>query len=1077
MADLSIYKASAGSGKTFQLTREYLNLIFNPQENFRSVLAVTFTNKATAEMRERILNELYVLSIAEKSEHAAILKDTYNLNDKELKNRAGFLLRQILHNYSRFQISTIDSFFQKILKAFTRETGLSSGFNVELNLKSILEISIEQFFENANNNKSTKEWLSDYAIQKIENGKSWDIQKDIFQFSMDAFNEVFFGFTEEQLEDFGKIENFKAFKKELSQTVTFFVAKMQSFGREAINQIQKHNLEVSDFSNGQTGVAGYLSKLATIKQDGIKEPGVRVLKANNSADGIEGWCTKTSKKQTEIQHCVNSGLSISLKQAIELIKTDFEFFNTAKTILKGLDVFAVVVEVFNQMNAYCREKNIFLLPMASPLLSKMIGNDDAPFIYEKTGEYIKYFMIDEFQDTSKIQWQNFSPLFLNGISQGYKSIVVGDVKQSIYRWRNGDWTLLNHKLANDFSTFNVEIQNLEYNWRSAPEVVNFNNWIFDGIAEQAVNYLLDKEAPAFITDDYFDIIQNIYKSASQKIPDKNKKLNGKTTVSFCKEGPDKEENIQWYLNKMMASIIELLDHGTEPKDIAILVRRWKEGSWVAKHLMEFIQKHPEKRDQLKFVSNDSVLLGSSTIILLLIALLEYLLDNKNIESKAAIIYFYFLQTVNPSEAARELMHIDFTNDSQFLSNLPEDFSGISEEIKKLPFPAMVSRLLNTFVYKNKAIKIDQQLPFIHTFQDLVLNYSKNNGSDISGFLTWWKEFGITTPINLSEDQNAIRIITIHKSKGLEYDAVIIPFANWGLDQLSKFIWCKNPNTSSKFSMLPIRYSSGLAKTAFKDNYWEEKTMALMDNLNLLYVAFTRAIKALYIFAPQPKKEGTYNTISDLIFNLFGTSNSIPGNWNSKDSTYTGGTLQSNDKTTTIQAVKPQTVLNPILNPDRNLKIRLSATEFYKDENDQLVPKINMGSIYHKIMERITLVNDIESAVNSMLTEGFISKNEAQLLIEKLNKVLLFPEVINWYNNTYKVLNESAILIEKGELKRPDRVMISNEKVIVVDYKFTKQKSNSHKLQVKEYMNYIEKIEKKPTIGFVWYVFDSLPEKV
>ncbi len=1071
MSKLTIYKASAGSGKTFRLTGEYLKLIFNPQRSFKNILAVTFTNKATGEMRERILKELHTLATGCKSKYAKSIKTEYKLNDSELKKKAKFLLSQILHNYSRFNVNTIDSFFQKILKAFVRETGLNSGFNIELNIKQILELSIDRFFDKANNNPIIKEWLSNYAIQKIEDGRNWDIEKDIFSFSIDAFNEVFFGFSEAQLDEFGNMENFKLYKKELNKTIKAFIGELQNYGTHTLQLLDKNSLDIKDFAFGKSGVAGFLSKLQNISYKDIKEPGTRVLNAYNSPDGIEGWCSKTSQIKTEIQQCVNGGLHNILQNVIDHFNANFEQYNTALAIYKSIDVFAVITEVFNQLNRYCNEKNIFLLPFASPLLSKMIGSNDAPFIYEKTGEHLRYFMIDEFQDTSKLQWNNFLPLFLNGISQGDESLVVGDVKQSIYRWRNGDWTILNSKLAKTFELFGVKHETLNDNWRSAPEIVNFNNWVFDKIAGHAIEYMQSKDAPEQIADEFYKTIQDIYSSAKQNIPEQNRSLRGMVNVKFCEEEKDKDENTQWYLDKMTNAIIDLLDKGIRPKDIAILVRKKSEGAQIAKHLMEYAQEYPEKREQLSFISNDSVLLESSSVILLIIALLEYLANTNNNESKAAIVYYWLLFANTPTQAAEKLTEINFTNNTQFLTSLPTQFAQNLDELKRLPFSLLVNRLLAIFVFSNKTAQISQQLPFIHTFQDIVLNYTNNSGSDISGFLTWWKEFGADTPIKLSDEQDAIHIITIHKSKGLEYKAVIIPFANWGLDQLPKHMWCKTPDGFNHFSVVPVKYSSSLAKTQFKNEYWVEKTMALIDNLNLLYVAFTRAATALYIFAPMPSKKGTINKVSDLLYNIFDLPESENSDWNAEQQTFTVGSIVKG-AVKSYDAPITDAKFPELQNSERNLRLRLSAADYFINDDGDLSKTVNMGSVYHKIMERIVVYNDIETAVNSVLNEGFIDKAEAEMLIKKLKHILLKDNVKSWFDNSYRILNELSIIIKDGKQKRPDRVMIGKNKAIVVDYKFTTEHSKSHLRQVKEYMDYISAIENKETIGFVWYVLED-----
>lgn len=1068
---LSIYKASAGSGKTFRLTGEYLKLIFNPNNSFKSILAVTFTNKATAEMRERILKELHTIATSNKSDHASDLKKEFKLSDKELNLKAKDLLNQILHNYSRFNINTIDSFFQKILRAFTHETGLTSGFNVELNLKQILLLSIEQFFDKANNNADTKKWLSNFAIQKIEDGKSWDIEKDIYSFSMDAFNEVFFSFSEMQLEELSKIENFKSYKKELNKHLTFFIETLHKFGKETALHLNKHNLGMTDFSYGKSGVVGYMLKLERIYQDDIKKPTTRAVSALNSTDGTTGWCAKKSPKQTEIQECVNTGLQDILKRTFTFFEENYETYSTARAIYKGIDLFAVLVEVFNELNLYCREKNIFLLPLASPLLSKMIGSDDAPFIYEKTGENLKYFMIDEFQDTSKLQWNNFSPLFTNSISQGYESMVVGDVKQSIYRWRNGDWTLLNHQLADTFKNFGVKEEPLTFNWRSAPTVINFNNTIFNSISAHAIEYLNSNDIPEQIAEKFNQTIHSIYSSANQEIPEKNIGISGMVNVQFLEEGKDKIENTQWYLDKMIEALDELFEKKIQPKDIAVLVRKGKEGSMVAKHLMEHIQKHPEKAHLFNFVSNDSVLLGSSSIVLLLIALLEYLANPDNNQSKATIIYFNSLLQNNPIESAKELLKIDFRGQNQFLDALPDDFGKELNSLKKIPLSALVNRLLSIFIYENKSIDISKQLPFIHTFQDSILNHTKNSGNDILGFLDWWNEYGINYPVNLSDEQNAIKIITIHKSKGLEYNAVIIPFAQWDLDQMSKYMWCETPDAFNQLSMVPIKYSSELANTTFKYDYLTEKTMSLIDNLNLLYVALTRAVKALYIFAPKPSKVDKYKKVSDLLFNIFINEPTFTDGWSLDELTYRNGDLHTESLDELIVS-RPNTKLPKLSNSENKLGLRLSAKKYFVNDEGEPSQVINMGNIYHKVMEHIITINDIETAVNSVIGEGLLSKSEGKELIPKLKNILASQQVESWFNSSYKIMNESSIITEGGTLKRPDRVMIGDDKIIVVDYKFTLQKSKKHIQQVKEYMNYIESIEKMNTIGYVWYVLEN-----
>lgn len=1075
MHKLSIYKASAGSGKTFKLTEEYLKLIFNNENKFNEILAVTFTNKATSEMRERILKQLYILASNKKSDHSDILKKTFKLSDNELQKKAIQLLNTILHNYSRFNISTIDSFFQKILRAFTYETGLTSGFNVELNFKQILQLSIENFFSKDN---KVEQWLSNFAFQNIEDGKNWDIEKDIYEFSLGAFNEVFFNLSESQLTKLNDIDIFVSYKKEIKKEITYFVDKINNLGQKSIDILEKYNLSILDFSYGKAGVAGYMCKLKDATHYNISLPGVRVLNALNSPDSIKGWCKNSSPKQTDIQACVNGGLLDIIKELYVLFDKYYETYNTALVIWESIDLYAVLVNIFNELNEYCKENNIFLLALASPLLSKMIGDSDAPFIYEKIGEYLKFFMIDEFQDTSKLQWNNFYPLFINSLSQGNNNMVVGDVKQSIYRWRNGDWSLLNNVLADDFKDFGVKNIPLEFNWRSTPEVIDFNNNIFKNIMAHAVVYLQNNIDSIEKIDEFTHILHSIYSSSYQKVPKVNKDHSGLVNIEFIGKDENKsvEEYSQWCLNKMIDTLNELFAKNIQPKDIAILVRTGKEGALVAKHLMEYIQQNPDKQKLFSFISNDSVLLGSSSIILLLISILEYLVDSKNKKSKASIIYFYSLLNNTPIESAKKILDINFTDEQDFLNSLPADFSKNIDSLKSSSLIVLVNRLLSIFIYSNNIKKISNQLPFINTFQDSILNYTKSNSNDIQGFLNWWNDYGIVLPVNLSDEQNAIRIITIHKSKGLEYNAVIIPFATWGLDQRTQNMWYKTPQEFNKLPIVPVKYSLKLKDTKFKDEYFKEKMMSLIDNINLLYVATTRAVKALYIYAPQPKDVGKYKLISDFIYNVLCTSQEFEKNWDNNNLLFRIGELKQEQ---TIENTFVDNKYNDLrVVKDKNkLKLRLSAKEYFIDDENNLTQKINKGNIYHKILEYIINYSDIDNAVKKVVNEGLLSRNDSSEIKIKLKEALSVDYAKEWFNGNYKVINELPIIVDSKTTKRPDRVMIGNNEVIVVDYKFTSKKTLQHINQVKEYVSYISTIEDKETKGYVWYVFDNILKQV
>jgi ATP-dependent exoDNAse (exonuclease V) beta subunit len=1074
MLPLTVYKASAGSGKTFKLTGEYLHLIFNPKISFQSILAVTFTNKATAEMRERILNELYNLANGFSSKHGDKLKVAFELDDKALSERAAFLLRQIIHNYSRFNISTIDSFFQIILKAFTREIGLNANFNVELNQKQVIEATVEDFFSHIDEKPDLKKWLSEFAQQKIQEGKSWDIQKDMLKFAGEAFNESFFSLSEEDLNILASLETFTEFKKQLRSHIKPFVEKMREFGKQAEAQIQKAGLSVDDFQYKGSGVAGYLLKLKHSKTSDIPEPKVRVMTAYNSSDGIEGWCAKKATNLSIVQTCVQAGLQQTLHDCVDFYQSQSQAFFSAYEVYKNLDVFALVVEVFNHLRSYCDAHDIFLLSMASPFLAKLIDKNDAPFIYEKTGEFLKYYMIDEFQDTSRMQWQNFYPLFHNSISQGNSSLVVGDVKQSIYRWRNSDWNLLHSELLREFALFNPKVENLPYNFRSSRHVVQFNNWCFGALAAFSQQLFAQKIEESGQPIEVPDVINQIYDSVAQKIPENKLDTAGFVSVKFNNTTTDKDEATGEILELVIDSLNELYSKGFQPKDIAILVRRNSEGALIAKHLMEYRQAHPEQAHLFAFVSNDSVFLKSSVIINYLMAAVGYLNMPENELYKARLAYYYFSETMSSSEAVSKLSSVDFKNNQEFEKNLPSAFLESSNELRQLPLVQLINRLLVLLIYPGQAHNTDKNLAFIHTFQDVVLQFTQSHGDNIAAFMEWWENTGGKTAVSLSEDQNAIRILTIHKSKGLEYKAVILPFVQWSMDQQAKLLWTQSD--SEPYSLLPvfpITYSSKLLQTAFAGQYLHEYLLAIVDNLNTLYVAFTRAETALYIFAPMPSKNNPNKTINGMLHMAVTASGTDPlesGNWNPDTNTFTFGALPELLQVPLNESVRDVHI--PPLSKLDFLKLRLKSADLFNSVNNEGFDLLNKGRIFHLLLEQIQTIQSIDVVVNKMLGTGLIAFADANFYSEKLKSLLHASHIKPFFSGKYRTLTEVSILLPDGSVRRPDRVLFSDSEIIIIDYKFTEQQSKSHHKQVLEYMQKVALIEDIPVKGFVWYLVNN-----
>ncbi len=1073
MSLLTVYTASAGSGKTFQLTGEYLKLIFNREVNFRSILGVTFTNKATAEMRDRILSELYLLATNQHSNHSNVLKECYQLNDRDLAQRASFLLKQIVHNYSRFNISTIDSFFQIILKALTREIGLNASLNVELNQNQIIEKSVEDFFSQIDEKPQLKYWLSEFAIQKIHEGKSWDVQKDVLKFATEAFNETFFSFSEAELKQIASLESFKLFKNELAAIMDPVFNKLHDFGIRALKTIRTYGLQVDDFQYKNAGVAGYFIKLQQMVPGKIPEPGVRVLKACKSPDGMQDWCAKSSANASLIQECVQSGLQNLLTQCVDFYDQHIVNYNTAYEVYKNLDVFALLSDVFNHLRDFCNEHDIFLLSMASPFLAKLIDKNDAPFIYEKTGEYLKYYMIDEFQDTSRMQWQNFYPLFFNSISQGNRSLVVGDVKQSIYRWRNSDWNLLHSELLQEFAAFAPDVVNLPNNYRSQRYLVEFNNWCFSTLAVIAQSQFTQKLEEGKLQIGNPDIITEIYQTVKQNIPDNNTHTQGYISVRFNTDDNSENPAGLQVQNQLIENLYQLFENGYQPRDIAILVRKNAEGALVSRWLMQHRQNNPDEGHLFAFVSNDSVFLNASLIVNYLVAAIRFLIEPSNELNNAELYYFYTSRKESPSGSVSNLSAIDFSDLDAFLKLLPPHFVQAIEELRHLPLTTLVNRLLNLLIYPDDLLNVSQNFAFIQTFQDAVLQFSQKQGNNLAAFIEWWEQTGNQLAVSLSEEQNAIRIITIHKSKGLQYKAVILPFVNWNLDQQSKLIWVKPENKPyNSMPVLPLTYSSKLLSTHFGTHYMHEHLMAVIDSLNMAYVAFTRAENALFIIAPLPKKNDSAKRINDVLYRAFTDfkNNLLPvPNKETIPDFFTFGVIPPLEKTKETPLLGNDAI--PRLNKTDFLKLRLKGQRFFQIDNQESEP-IYKGQVFHALLEHIFTPDDIPDAVEKLIGYGLIHFSEKKFYIDALSKLISHTAVNSFFTSGYKTLTEASIMLTDGALKRPDRVLFGADEVIVLDYKYTLSTSDAHKNQVLEYMQAISQIENKPVKGFVWYLINN-----
>ncbi len=1084
MTDLTLYKASAGSGKTFTLAREYLKLMYRNQGGFSQILAVTFTRKATAEMAERILQELYVLATNQPSGHLEALQEAEGLQEKEVRERARQYLNRLLHNYHRFNISTIDRFFQQILKSFAREVGLNAGFNIEINQGQVVEEAVARLFDRLHEKPKLKAWLAAFAKDKLDEGKHWDVQQYLTNFAKKALNDAFYGLNKEALQALGDVEQFAAYKKTLQKITHDFVQKLQSLGKQAVQIIEKHQLELGDFQYAKSGVVGYLYKICTCTPSDIVEnyhPGTRVKKAAVSEDQMQDWVKKKSPQESRVQACVQDGLQGIVQEVLSLFDEELADFYTARSILKELDAFAILVEIFNEVIAYSEEQNIFLLSMASPLLSQMIHEDDAPFVYEKTGQFLQNFMIDEFQDTSQVQWHNFRPLVVNAIATGHHSLVVGDVKQSIYRFRNSDWRLLASTLKKEFEAYSVKEENLPNNWRSYGNVIKFNNWLFREGSQAVSTKLQQMVEGTGMPEEEMQTVAHIYEGAEQKIPFADKNDLGHLKVRFYEKKKEEELSegegvFDQTLLPMLEELEQLHAQGYQPGDIAILVRFNREGSLIADFLMEQMNRYPEKKDRLRFVSSDSVFLNSSELIQLIVATLQWLSAPEEMLFRAQLLYLCRRWMGHDEMSLETLATVDCADNNQFMQELPVSMREAQQEWEQMPFLQCVYAIVAVLQELNKEGYQKNQV-FVDTFLDQVLILANASQANFTAFLQWWNESGAAFPVQISDDQNAIRIMTIHKSKGLEFDAVLMPFASWALPPKAGTLWFK-PQLEPYNTMqwVPVSGSKELKYSHFQQEYYQEQLLGHVDNLNLLYVATTRAKKVLYIHALQAPKKNELTHVGALLHYLVQNVNmqhtlwkEAEGTWDEEHACLEIGTLEAQSEQ---KAVAGSYALLPgeKIRHDNPLEIRLHSLEFYgsPDEEGGRV----RGNLYHRILEQIQYMEDIPKVVTQYTFEGHLTEDEALSLHTFIHQAIEKVDKQAWFSREVRVYNEQSILLADGSFRRPDRVMETAEGWIVVDYKFTKDEKESHRKQVQEYVDVIRALENKETHGFVWYVLQN-----
>ncbi len=1056
---LNIYRASAGSGKTYRLTQDYIHLLFDPKrENVhRRILAVTFTNKATEEMKTRILHELYALASHAKSDYRKGLMEKFRFDENQVDEKARSIMIEILHDYSAFQISTIDKFFQQVIRAFAREIGVHGGYNLQVDTDDTLVQSVDNLFMALSDKENPQllKWLTRFAEDRVEESKNWDTRESITALGREIFKESYQFKAEETNRKLHDREFLDEFRSKLRQIKEIYTNALKENAGKALAVMQKYGLEHSDFSRSSTKVF-----------DEILNGRLDITKTIAAMAEEESKCY-TQKAPANIKNAIASayhdGLQQALQHLVQLTEQDVVRYNSADIVLKHINTLGILSDLAMQIRKLTGEQNTMLLSDTNMLLNRIIDESDTPFVYEKTGIHIDNYMIDEFQDTSVLQWKNFYPLIWNSLSSDKFNLVVGDVKQSIYRWRNSDWKLLDEKILNDFRPEQLHEEELDTNWRSDRNIVEFNNTFFKMAAwllQKKLNLELNEVLPVYPgLAPLAQRIEHAYKNTAQK----TKPNAGEGFVKFAFIPNEKEEKwTQKSLEQLPAILENLQERGYKPSDVGILVKKNDEAMRVTRTLLNYKTTAAAREGFVyDIMGNEGLQIAGSHAVRFILGLLKLFVSPDDTVQKTIVKFEFARAGMDMSD--NEALNFCFSN-AQSETGLDALFGD--EKYREL----MKLRNSSLFEMTEKMIALfavgqwPDEAVFVQAFQDVVYKFTTSRTADLYSFLKWWDKNGEKQCIATPDQQNAFRVMTIHKSKGLDFKVVVIPFCDWDFEKtkgnIRSILWCTPTEAPfNDLSLLPVEFSKKLGVSVFAENYYDELMHQYIDNLNVAYVAFTRARHELICMLPAPAKEPEseekINSLSSMIYFCLKNKHLQPYEIpceEKEERLFCAGTETFERPEEVAEVPKGQSIINyPTVGSAGRLRILHQSKDYLKHNEDITESKLNYGIVMHEILMQIKVPADQENAVKQMLGQGVIDSKDLDIINTEFEKFWKIPGVTQWFLPHLQVLNEATILTPSGEMYRPDRVVLDGQKAIVVDYKFGDTENKKYIAQVREYM--------------------------
>lgn len=1088
-----INKASAGSGKTYTLVKEYLIMLLgkkteggnyildkHPNDNHRYILAITFTNKATEEMKSRIVETLDVLaSNPDESPYITDLTTMLGASKDDISKSAGIAERQMLEDYTNFNVCTIDTFFQKILRTFAYEVNLSSNYGVELNDEYVVELGVNNLKtrlhdESGKKNKSLSHWLWMFVQDSMKNGSSWDVfykpkskktvDNSLYNFAKVLTNEVVKKNSKQLFDFLADPKNIQTFNVALNSGITNLISEVKECVDEIFKMLEGPGIKANkNFTN-------FLDAL------------------NNSANPflIKDLDKKVEKKIAD-QSFVNKNSAsvndIAICDCLTQILDNNTVYASYKKILDLTYQLGLLGDINASMQDFANENNTILLSGTNDIVKRIIDGCETPFIYERIGMYLHNFLLDEFQDTSRMQWENLLPLVRNGLANGHDSLIIGDVKQSIYRFRNSDPQLLHSQLKVDFSNDSIKYnEGRSINWRSARNIVHWNNAFFRFLS-MALN----------MDEFYADVEQEVSPKneklpghvvvARREIPDKKKDTDGSndSKTESNDNSNDNDSNFkEWAIEKMIVDLQSLLARGFKQKDIAVLSNTNREGQLAISRIMKWNIENPDK--QMKVVSEESLLVISSPAVRIVVNILKMLdrceAHNEDGREMPMVLRRFEANRSEGMDTSEAFEDAIVSKDE----DIADYIDRLYETSKSACLDSVVEQIIKSQLSKQMT---EENTPYLLAFLDSVVDFMSRYGSNIHHFLKWWDKVGPGLSISSPDNIDAIRVITIHKSKGLQFPCVLIPMFDWNFDQ-SSIEWIETAGFKDKLPkgvaippIVPVKRDN--KRTLFDNEFKKIARSNIMDSLNKTYVACTRAQYELIIYTENNKELGLQ--LSQFLETCRNNNNGIAPT-----------PTENCDPDVVYELGKPMLRSDiPALNSDDNalpdnVESRImppysvvSDVDRWKLTSPDIIIDVRgttrwVGEMLHKVMERVRTPKNLKKAFGRALHRGMITEEEHDEYLALLSKRLADPRVADWFANDNRLMLERSVTIGGNGQKRPDRVVMKpNGEIIIVDYKFGDRSDDNdtkYKRQVAGYKRAVCDAlgcRSDCVSGYVWYI--------